>query len=268
MKKNLYVFIALILLCISEVKADVITSCYDCNATDVKNSALNSTPRNDIVHVVNFKAGVVKSFKVEHEFEPGFEIHMARPTTTPYEIEDATREISYVVKSVIQNGGKFNKYTNILTDTVDIPGSIAGTSSDVKDYLNSQAVSNYLRLKLVADFWDKFDKAWEKVIEKITFKVEAKFADGSTAIYSLGPIFFSDHPFILEHNSIKDSNGNLISNSTTSAGGNVSYGSTISSGGGGGGGFGGISRQCRGYTITSSSGSSWSGSACWYTWMP
>lgn len=260
-KRMLITVVLLLNAIVASAKAeDIVTVCSSCSPSQVEKSALQATSGYGTVHVVDFKTGQVQSFHVMHEFELGLEMHVALPEYTPYTITTAAREISYVLNDVVSNGGNYNEHTNTLTQTLIIPSHIAATSTDVREYVKSQAVSNFIRLELIADFWSKFDKAWQKVVEKIIFKVEAEFPDQTTAIYTLGPIFFSDHPFILERGSIKDVNGNPIL--TGSIGGgipSVSYGGISSQGG-----SGGVSRECRGYTISYES-FSWDGSVCWYT---
>lgn len=133
------------------------------------------------------------------------------------------------------------------------------------EYEVSMHVSEYLRAQLLASFGSQFKKAWEKVIEQIIFKVEAKFADGSTAIYALGPIFFSEHPFILERDSIKDPNGvPLFAPPTTpSTSREIFYDRTETRGGGGR-----LYQQCKSYTIGYCQGSDSFGLVCWYTRIP
>jgi hypothetical protein len=247
----------------AETKVSV---CNGCSASQIKEIALKSQRYFGKVHVVDLTTGQVKTFDVEHETEPGFEFDRATSISTDSETRAAAQAVNNLINAAKAKGGTFDKVRSILTETVSIPKEIASTSTDVRDYLISQNVSQHLREKLLQSFWQKFSAAWQKVVQKILFKVQAKFEDGSIAIYTIGPIFFSDHPFVLERDSLKDANGNPVSSSGSAGSGSsedIGYEDTFLNSG-----LQAFTLLCRSYTTTSSDGGSWGGINCWYVGVP
>jgi len=222
---------------------DVYMSCNGCSYIEHEEAALKVMPRNGIVHLLDAQAGQVVSYEVVHEYESGTHIRYVNRIASPTDLIAASQSLGQLISQTLASGGTFDTYRNTLTQTVDIPPHIATKSAQLVEHEVSARVSNHLRIVLIAEFSQKLSKAWERVVEKIIFKVEAKFADGSTAIYALGPIFFSDHPFILERDSIKDPNGiPLFTPPSTSR--EIFYDRTETRGGGGR-----LYQQCKSYTI-------------------
>ena len=213
---------------------DIIASCTSCTSSEVESAALKSSlhVHSAVVHVVDFENDKINSFRVLHDYEPGFESHEANPIPTPSEYIIATNQVHQVIKDVLAKGGNFDKLNNIITQTVVIPTEIATTASEMKDYASSQEVSNYLRIVLLGSFSQQVSTAWKQLWDKIMFQVEAKFVDGSKATYNLGPFWGSDHPYILVRDSLRDSNGNPIYGGPTGSGSIpiINYGSVYNNG--------------------------------------
>lgn len=171
-----------------------------------------------------------------------------------------------MLNRVISDGGSYDEYTNILIREVTVPSSIAETSTQVRNVAINAQVTNLIRLELASSFTQVLQRQWEKVVEKIILKVEAKFVDGSSATYGYSYMWESYNPFVLQENSIRDTNGKLVSNSMNNSGGGgtegIRYSSRESIGG-----SGGLYQQCANYT-TWHGAFSWSGRVCWYTRTP
>ncbi len=243
---------------------DVVESCGNCSYSQARSIALRSSVSNDEkIHIVDFKNGTVKSFEVIHEYEDDFHFQRAHSIYTPVDIQTAATEVSRIISDTVSSGGSYNDLSNILTKKITIPSHIATSSSQLRDIVTNQAVANHLRLRLAANLAQQLRRGWEKIFQKLTLKVEVKFIDDSTATYSLGYIYFSRDPFLLDKNSLKDSNGNNISLNSGGAGssrGNyISYGSTYSNGS-----FGGVRLKCQNYTVTDSQGGYTRGRTCIY----
>jgi hypothetical protein len=219
---------------------------------------MTSTPYLEDVHILNFETGYVNSYRIDIEYIEGFEMKLTIPMTTPSEMQQATMEVKNLIDDVTSRGGHFNKSSNTLIDTITIPSDIAGGVHEVAgDYLKSQAVSNFIRLNRIPTVWNIIGKGYDKVFHKIIYKVKVEFGDQTSAIYVLGPALFSDHPFILDRSSLKDSQNNPISVSSEFPG-SIAFEDTYNINEG----FG-ITQTCAKYSIKSSSGSTWTGEVCW-----
>ncbi len=73
---------------------EVVSLCNACSPSQIEKIALKSQTYGGRVHVVDFTTGQVKSFDVEHDFEPGFEFHYAIPVTTSNEAFTAARAVN------------------------------------------------------------------------------------------------------------------------------------------------------------------------------
>jgi hypothetical protein len=249
---------------------DVVALCNGCTSAQIEKAALQSKTYPGTVHVVDFTTGVTKSFRVEHDYEPGFEFHTATPITPPSEIANAARTVNELVSDVIANGGTYNKASNILTRTVLIPSSIASTSTDVRDIFIREEVSEHLRKRYARTLLSQLQVAWQAVVQKIIFQVNAKFADGSTATYVFNSLYVSTGAFLLNWDTIRDKDGKpALNDGVGGAGSGVDGGESYSFGDSySGGTTQRLALQCRSYTITTSGGYGWSGSNCWFVGIP
>lgn len=179
--------------------------------------ALSADVRYAEVHIVDFELGQVHSFQVTKESEPGYETRVATPISSPTHFIEATYQISRMIKEQRAKGAKWDRNFNTMSKEVYIPASVATTSSQVKDLIINQAVANYLRFELISSFWEKMQLSWGIIISKITYKITAKFTDGSTADYHIGTLVGSADPFKLQRDSIKDNTGKLINSQNSSS---------------------------------------------------
>lgn len=234
--------------------ADVIEVCNRCSDADIKKAALQGTTRVDTVHVVDFEAGKIKSFDVEHETEPGHSYHWATPVATPQDLVEGTAYIKSVFDASKARGGVFDPLTNVLREKVDIPRDIALSANDVLlDTATYSRTSNYLLIHFYADFYSKLRASWEKLVEKLILKVEAKFADGTSLIFWFDSPYDSYLPFKLDDEEY--SKGKTFSGreSMTMGKSYVAGPNTR------------LTRWCANYTI-SSGNLSWNGTVCWHAY--
>ncbi|WP_333798387.1 hypothetical protein [Rheinheimera sp.] len=234
--------------------AEVIEVCNRCSDVQIKTAALQGTRSADTVHVVDFEAGKIKSFDVEHETEPGNSYHWATPVTTPQDLVEGTAYIKSVFDASKARGGVFDPLTNELREKVDIPKHIALSANDVLlDTATYSQTSNYLLIHFYADFYSQFKASWAKLVEKLILKVEAKFSDGTSLIFWLDYPLDSYLPFKLddaEYNKGKTFTGRE----------SISMGKTYEAGQNNP-----LVRKCANYVIRSGN-VTWTGTVCWHTY--
>lgn len=203
------VLTALIILSNFAFASDPVAFCNNCNGEIAKEKALAKVYRGR-VHIIDLEMNRVYSFHVTRSNEPGFTFHEANRIPSPQDLLDLVSEISLVILHSTQNGASFDRSKNILNDTVyiNLPGVVS--SRDLYTYENSQAVSNHLRMIKLPNFYYIFKAAWQSVIREFIIVVQVKFSDGSSAVYRLGPILFSDHPYVLVDGSIVNPIGKPI----------------------------------------------------------
>jgi len=234
--------------------ADVIEVCNRCSDAQIKTAALQGTRSTDTVHVVDFEAGKIKSFDVEHETEPGNSYHWATPVATPQDLVEGTTYIKSVFDASKARGGVFDPLKNELREKVDIPRHIALSANDVLlDIATYSLTSNYLKTVFLVDFYSKFRAQWAQLIEKIIFQVEAKFADGSTLVFWLHNPWESYAPFKLDDAAYKNSQ-------TFTGRESISMGKTYEAGQNNP-----LIRKCANYIIRSGN-LTWTGTVCWHTY--
>lgn len=217
--KKLFFGVAIFSLFFSSLEANAslenLSLCNNCEPSTNRVMAIAaSNSMNGVAHVVDVQNGIVNSYYVEHSNEPGFSYSFATQTATPSDLTQAVQQVHYYVSERVSNGARFDTAANVLTENVRIPSSIATTASSLNIYENSQAVSNYLRLMLVPNIGYQFQASWRAVVLKMKIVVNVVFEDGSSAVYKMGPIFFSDHPYILVEGSITGPNGNPLQSSS------------------------------------------------------
>lgn len=210
-------------------KLDLCNNCDSSTRTNTAIAASNST--DGYSHVVDIQNGTVDSYYVEHSYEPGFNYSIASPVASPTDLVAAVQEVHAFVHESVNRDAIYDVATNTLTSTYRVPASRATSASQLlNDYALSQKISNDLRLMFLSNFYSKFGAAWSAVILKMNIVVNVVFVDGSSAVYKLGPIFNSDHPYVLVFSSITGPNGQplqtgsgggeyaIIGTSTTSSG--------------------------------------------------
>jgi hypothetical protein len=241
---------------------DLCNNCDSSTRTNVAIAASNST--NGYSHVVDVLIGTVDTYYVEHSYEPGFNYSIASPVTSPTDLVAAVQEVHAFVHESVNRGATYDVATNTLSSTYRVPSSRASSASQlVNDYFLSQQISNDLRIIFVPNIAAQLQAGWRKIVLKMNIVVNVVFDDLSSAVYKLGPIYFSDHPYVLVEGSITGANGQPLQ-----ANGNGEYSivgtSTTSSGSGsstiycscelwqfpdGDGGYYVIQRNCTYYTI-------------------
>lgn len=128
-----------------------------------------------------------------------------------------------------------------------------------------ESVSNFIRLKLLPNFVVKLYSSWKKLANNIVLVVTINFPDGTSAQMYLHNPWSSYEAFKLKKDSVKDINNVLIPRDgfRSDSSGDMSYGYEYSAGN-----YFHLYQKCRDYSIKSSDGSWWQGTACFYRTYP
>lgn len=216
------------------------------------------------VVVGNLASKIVKAYRVTKIIEPGYASTSVTPISIPSQAAFAFQEVEKFFVNMEQlTGNPVNRVTpEVVIDIPAITDNVSTPSASIligNDNLTAKsAVSNFLRMRLINSFWDKLSVQVRIIIMKADYIVLAKFADNSSALFTLGIGTISDMPFLVVDGSII-LNGEPQQNNLIQDKGTINYGSIYNSIT-----FGSAVMKCRSYKITTSYGETYTGTVCWY----
>lgn len=212
--------------------------CNNCDEAKRKSAALDSA-RSGVVEVADLYTGELHTYIIEDEpsVSKDTSIYYDAYPDAPNRIisvgfnspatQSEVTELKAFIDARIDETWIFNYFTNNLVVPVNIPSSYATSASQLSDVAYNLHVSQYIHanlhsLSMITGVLDQFGFS-------ISFKAKAIFSDGSIAYYILTNVMLSLE-FVLDRNSIRDSNNNKITINSSASGGEAGIGSIASTG--------------------------------------